>query len=76
MGNSAGKLARSAIVWLVCILTAVYMLNPGAGKKELLPDDMQFFGNLDELVAALILLSGLRYFGLDVVKFFAREPGE
>lgn len=67
------RILRSFTVWLTCIVLAVYLLNPGAGQLELLPDDRRMYGNLDELVAAVILVSGLRYFGLDVAKFFAKE---
>ena len=74
--KDAGKLARSFVVWLVCIGLAVYLMNPGAGAKELLPDTKPFYGNLDEVLATVILVSGLRYFGLDVCKFFTKDPGE
>lgn len=76
MDPSIWRIVRSMIVWLTCISLAVYMLNPGRGQAEILPDNYQFFGNLDELVATLILISGLRYFGLDVARFFAKGPGE
>lgn len=68
------RIARSFVVWISCISLAVYLLNPGRGQAELLPDHVQFFGNLDEFAASLILISGLRYFGLDVARFFSREP--
>ncbi|MBI2921119.1 MAG: DUF1232 domain-containing protein [Planctomycetes bacterium] len=76
MDSSIWRIARSTIVWLTCISLTVYMLNPGRGQAEILPDNLQFFGNLDELVATVILISGLRYFGLDVARFFAKGPGE
>jgi hypothetical protein len=72
----AARVARSFLVWLVCIALAVYLLNPGSGRQELLPDTALFYGNLDEFAAAMILISGLRYFGLDVAKFFDKEPEE
>ncbi|MCE9583518.1 MAG: DUF1232 domain-containing protein [Planctomycetes bacterium] len=74
--NDAGKLVRSVLVWLVCIGLAVYLMNPGSGQRELLTDDKPFFGNLDEVVATVILISGLRYFGLDIAKFFSKDAGE
>jgi len=66
------NLVRSFVVWLVCITLAVYLMNPGAGVRELVPDSMPFVGNLDEAVAALILISGLRYCGLDIARFFSK----
>lgn len=74
--KDAGKLARSVVVWLVCIGLAVYLMNPTGGGKELLPDDRPFFGNLDEVLATVILVSGLRYFGVDVAKFFDKGSVE
>lgn len=74
--KDAGKLARSFLVWLCCIGLAVYLMNPTAGKMELLPDDRPFYGNLDEVLATVILVSGLRYFGIDVARFFQKGPAE
>jgi hypothetical protein len=74
--KDAGKLVRSVLVWLVCIGLAVYLMNPGGGQHELLTDDKPFVGNLDEVLATIILISGLRYFGLDIAKFFSKDPGE
>ena len=50
----------------------------GSGRLgELLPDTLPFFGNLDELVATLLLLCCFRYFGLDLTALFfpKRRPG-
>lgn len=74
--KGAGKLARSFVVWLVCIGLAVYLMNPGGGQHELLPDAKPFYGNLDEVVATIILVSGLRYFGLDLCRFFMKDAEE
>ncbi|MEK7469805.1 MAG: DUF1232 domain-containing protein [Planctomycetota bacterium] len=74
--TDVGKLSRSFLVWSVCIALAVYLMNPTAGELELLPDRAPFYGNIDEVIATVILVSGLRYFGLDVAKFFQKRPGE
>ena len=71
-----GRIVRSAVVWLVCIGLAVYLMNPGSGAHELLPDDKPFWGNIDEVIATVILISGLRYFGLDVARFFEKKVDE
>lgn len=43
------------------ILGLIYVLNPGAGVLELLPDNLPGIGNLDEAGAAALLIFGLRY---------------
>ena len=46
-------------VYLLALLGAVYMLNPGSGIIELIPDNIPFIGNLDEGGAMLALWYGL-----------------
>jgi hypothetical protein len=66
---------RSGTIWaLACVgLSALYIMNPTAGLFELIPDNLPFVGNLDEAAAAALLLSGLRYFGLDLTALLARR---
>lgn len=52
------------------ILSALYLLNPGFGIFEFIPDAMPFIGNLDESTAAFLLLSSLAYFGIDLRDVF------
>jgi hypothetical protein len=40
-------------------LGVVYILNPGAGILELLPDNLPIVGNLDETAAAMMIWYGL-----------------
>ena len=54
-------------------VSLLYLLNPGMGFIEVIQDYIPFAGNLDEGGAALLLLMCLRYFGLDLTKFFKRE---
>lgn len=68
-GRSLGK---SIIVGVVGALSAVYLLNPGWGAIELIPDNIPGIGNLDEVGAAALLISCLAYFGLDVRAFVKR----
>lgn len=42
------------------LLGALYILNPGAGVFELIPDNLPFIGNLDEAAAVTLLISCLR----------------
>jgi len=61
---------KSVVVIFVGLLSAFYILNPGAGIFELIPDNIPFIGNLDEATAVVILLACLRYFNIDVGNFF------
>jgi len=38
------------------VFLAFYILNPGAGVFELIPDNAPIFGNLDEAAAVALLL--------------------
>ena len=55
------------------LFSALYLLNPGAGVFELIPDNIPVIGNLDEVAAAALLLACLRYFGYDLSAFFKRD---
>jgi hypothetical protein len=57
-------------VALTGLLAALYLINPTAGFFELLPDNIPFLGNLDEATATMILIAVLRYFGIDLTRFF------
>jgi uncharacterized membrane protein YkvA (DUF1232 family) len=49
---------RGVPVWAIYILAAlglVYILNPGAGFIELIPDNLPIVGNLDEGAAFLLI---------------------
>ncbi len=51
----------SLILGLICL---VYLINPGAGVIELLPDNLPIIGNLDEGLAMTGLLMALSNMGL------------
>ena len=65
---------RSFIVLVVMVLSGFYLLNPGAGWIECVPDAFPLIGNLDEASAVLLFVACLRYFGVDLTRLFAREP--
>lgn len=71
MGKSIAAVALGA-------LSVLYILNPGAGIIELIPDNIPIIGNLDEAAATVILLNCLSYFGLDLSRFMGggrkRDP--
>ncbi|HEX8295617.1 MAG TPA: hypothetical protein VF593_04920 [Chthoniobacteraceae bacterium] len=64
---------KSLLVFLLGIFATFYLINPGAGFIELLPDNLPFIGNLDEATATALLLACLRYFGIDPISLFTRE---
>ena len=42
------------------VLGGLYVINPGAGIIELIPDNVPIFGNLDEAAATTLLVLGLQ----------------
>lgn len=52
------------------VIALLYLLNPGMGIFELIPDSLPLVGNLDEAAAAAVLIAALRYFGFDSTRFF------
>ncbi len=48
-------------------LSVLYLLNLSMGLVEI-PDNLPFVGNIDEFVASGILISSLRYLGLDLTR--------
>jgi uncharacterized membrane protein YkvA (DUF1232 family) len=55
------------------LLSLVYLLNPGAGVFELIPDNFPIIGNLDEAAAVAIILAAFRYYGIDLTSFLSRR---
>jgi hypothetical protein len=64
---------KNILVFLLGIASVIYLLNPGAGFFELLPDNLPFIGNLDEAAAVGLLIMCLRYFGFDLPDIFRRN---
>jgi len=56
---------KKLLIVSIGVLSGLYLLNPGFGVFELIPDAVPFVGNLDEGTAAFLLLSSLAYFGID-----------
>ena len=42
------------------VLGVIYLLNPGAGVFELIPDNLPIIGNLDEAAAFALILACYR----------------
>ena len=66
--NGGRTVLKTILVLLMMALSGVYLLNPTLGL-DFLPDNLPFFGNLDDATAAAIFFGGLRYFGLDWLPF-------
>lgn len=61
---------KKILVMLIGILSLIYLLNPGMGVFELIPDTFPIIGNLDEAGAVFLLIMCLRYFGIDLTRIF------
>ena len=64
---------KHLVVFLLGVAATLYLVNPGAGVFELIPDNLPFLGNLDEVGATALLLACLRYFGIDPISMFQRH---
>ena len=60
-------------MFLLGALSLLYILNPGAGIIELIPDNIPLVGNLDEAAAAVVLLNCLAYFRQDLRNLLGRR---
>ncbi len=57
---------KALLALVLGLLALIYLINPTAGVLELIPDNIPFVGNLDEVTATTILLGTLSYFGIDL----------
>lgn len=64
---------KNFVVFCLGLLAVLYLLNPGAGIFEILPDNLPFIGNLDEAAAVALLVMCLRYYGIELPDIFRRE---
>ncbi len=60
-------------IFLLGLFSLIYLLNPGAGIFELIPDNLPLIGNLDEAAAVATLLMCLKYFGISLPDIFGRD---
>lgn len=63
---------KNLLVAGIGIVSGIYLLNPGFGLFEFIPDAVPFIGNLDEATASFLVLSSLAYFGFDLRSVFGR----
>jgi len=66
-------MGKKISVVFIGILSFLYLINPGLGIFEFIPDNVPFIGNLDEASATFLLLSTLAYFGIDIRNFFGKR---
>ena len=64
---------KNTIVLLLGVLGAVYLLNPGAGIFELIPDSLPLVGNLDDAAALVLLVICLQHFGIQLPDIFGKR---
>lgn len=58
------------------IISSVYLLNFTLGIVEL-PDNLPIVGHIDEFAASLLLISSLKYFGVDLTNLLKfRNPNK
>jgi hypothetical protein len=67
---------KSIFVAIIGVIAFLYLLNPGFGIFEIIPDNLPIIGNLDEVTAAWLLLSALAYFGIDLRTFLVRRSNQ
>ena len=63
---------KDVYVLVLGVLGVVYVLNPGAGFLELIPDNLPVIGNLDEATAVVFIIAALRYYNIDLSNIFSR----
>ncbi len=72
MEEKQKPISKKFIAAVGVALGVIYILNPTMGVFELLPDALPIIGNLDEGAAVYLIFAGLRYLGLDLLKYFDR----
>lgn len=55
------------------IIGVIYLINPTAGIIEIIPDNIPYIGNLDEVGAVLLILACLRRFNIDIFKSLSKK---
>jgi hypothetical protein len=70
------RLITDLLVLASGILSVLYLLNIGLGVVEIIPDNIPIIGNLDEVMATLLLLRCLAYFGIDITHLVDSKTGK
>lgn len=67
------RLFKEMIVLGLGAVAGLYLLNPGFGMFEFIPDVTPIIGNLDEAGATLLLLNVFRYYGINLDRLFGNR---
>ncbi len=70
------RVLKEIIILGLAAIAVIYLLNPGAGIIELIPDNFPVVGNLDEAAAVLIILNTLRHYGMDLTRLYGGSRNE
>ncbi len=70
------RLFKEMFIIFLGIASFIYLINPTAGVFEFIPDVIPIIGNVDEGTASLILISVLRYYGLDLSRLFGGRAAQ
>lgn len=71
--NNNRSTGRTIVILAAMAVAGLYLINPTAGILEFIPDNLPLVGNIDEAGAALMMISGLRYFGIDLGALFGHQ---
>ena len=63
---------KSLLVAIIGMISVLYLINPGAGIVEVIPDNFPLIGNLDEAAATVLLINCLA----DLRHLFHRKQPE
>lgn len=67
------NILKHILVGSLGFFALVYLLNPGAGIVEAIPDNLPLIGNLDEAAAVITLISCLKFYGVDISRLLDRN---
>lgn len=70
------RLFKEMFIILLGLAAFVYLIYPSLGVFELIPDALPLIGSIDEGTASLILISVLRYYGLDLTRLFGGRAAQ
>ena len=66
-------MVRRILLVIAGLFSVLYLINPGAGIFEILPDNLPLIGNLDEALATALLIGVMREFGIDLTRWFPKK---
>ena len=66
------KFFKNLVVFIIGGVSLIYLINPGSGIIEMIPDNFPFIGNLDEAAATTLFLASMNYFGVNLSSIFGK----